>query len=251
MPICLLQVHHGFEQGSHFSFPLLVHAPLLALISQIVKDSIDSLRLFANAMYHIGIGWYALGDVHVFLEISLGSESVFKPTVEDGLPHPDELRVTCLFSILKTVEGIEQHTPTEAQLHMIYWFAVIAPDAYAGMVFERIFVNVSHFEIVGQLCLHLFGRIKRLHGFRLQTVETVVPGVGNILPVVGRLTFMNKPCESDLLTFLKFGESADGIDEGEFADVSLGCFHKRISERYFCLTGLIVKAQISHRAFTT
>ena len=86
-------------------------------------------------------------NVHVLLEISLGSESVFKPTVEDGLPHPDELRVTCLLSILKTVEGIEKHTPTEAQLHMVNGFAVVAPDAYAGII-DLVDIKINAEQVV-------------------------------------------------------------------------------------------------------
>ena len=113
MTVALLQFHHGIEQGAHLCFPVFMHTAVLALIVQVVEHGIHGFRLLAYAVCDVVVGGYSACDVHVFLEIAVGSEPIGQPTVIDVVAHLDELCVTGLLSIFQGIEGIEEHTPAE------------------------------------------------------------------------------------------------------------------------------------------
>ena len=111
--ISLLQQKHLVEQHAHLLFPLLMLTTLFLLVCQVVKHSIDGLRLLADAMDAVCISRDSTTDTHIFLEIAACRKAILQPTVEDRLSHVGQLLFSRLFTILQRIKSIEQDTSYE------------------------------------------------------------------------------------------------------------------------------------------
>ena len=221
-------------------------AALTALVGQIVEHGIGRLRLFANAVHHLVVGRYTLGDAHLILQPATGREALCQPAVEDGLPLLYQALLTGLLAILQGIEGIEQHAAAEAQLHMVDGLTVVAADGQSRVVFQRVTVYVGLPEVVGQLGLHLRGGIERCERLGAQLVEALLPRGADKLAVVGSLRLAHHPLQGDGLASVHPGKGGDGGGERQLARVAARRLHIGIAEGERGTALLVVEAQIAH-----
>lgn len=106
--------------------PFYMLTPQALLIFQIQKDGIDSFGLLANRVNYLIVGRKSLVKIHVIVKVASTRKTMLEEAFEYLISHVHQVFLLMLLSIFYCVEGIEQYSSAETNLHGRIWLAIIS-----------------------------------------------------------------------------------------------------------------------------
>ena len=163
------------------------------LVAEVVEHGVDTLALLTDAVDDVFVGRKGSVEQEFVLEITSLGEAVLKITVEDGLSRLYKPLVASLFTIFDGVETVEDSAAAEAKLSGRVGLTVIAAERVARVIFDGLLIHISLAEIVGQLSLHLSGRVEWSDRLWAQLVDAQLPHLSDVLAEILGPALMDHP----------------------------------------------------------
>lgn len=219
-------------------------ASVLALVLEIMQYGIYSLALLSDRVDNV-FG-HALVEVDKVVEVANWCKSVLLEALDNALAHLLEVVVAVSLALFYLVEGIEQHSAAETNLHLSCRFAVVGKDRKTRVVLQWKIGNVRLAEVVAQLCLDLLGRHLLLERLWLHLVEAVLPHAAYKVAIRCSLGLAYAPRQRLLFAGFKLDKRRNLRSEGELAYVASRCLQIGIAKGELGLARLVVEAKVAY-----